>query len=263
MNQTPCGPDHPTEQEEEINLLDLVETIAKRWKLIVILPLCAAVVSLVYSLLFPDIYTATARILPTQQDNFLMGLVVNKKVSADQCVALMQSDVIGNAIIDRFDLMREMGWKYRVNALRVLTKKATITAGKKDGIITISVDDRDPKRAANIANAYIDELLKLLDRLNLNGSGTNQKLYEERLAKARADLARAEDVLKAFQSKNKALDITEQAKGTIKGVAELMAQLASEEVKLTAMRQTLTEESSEVKKSEGGHLGPQVQDRPT
>lgn len=256
---TQCKPD------DEINLLDLIEILVKRWKMIAAITAAAAILSVIVSLLLPNVYTATARILPPQHDNSLMGLMMGmaaggggsqgggiaqllgKGTPADQYVAMMQSDAIGTIILDRFNLMKEMEWKYRVDALKMLTKKVSITAGKKDGLITISVDDKDPKRAADIANAYIEELSKLLGRINVAGSGTNRKFFEERLAQAKVDLARAEDALKSFQSRNKALDITEQAKGTIQGVAELMGQLAAEEVKLSALRQSLTDSSSEVK----------------
>jgi len=265
MNDTSIDSSGQALSDDEINLLDLLEVLAKRWKMIVMVTFSAAIVSVVYSLLLPNVYTATARILPPQQDNTITGLMMgmaaagggsgggglaqlfSKGTPGDQYVAMMQSDAIGNRIIDRFNLMAVMEWKYRVDALNSLKQKVRLEAGKKDGLITISVDDRDPKRAADIANAYIEELSSLLGRINVTGAGTNRKFFEERLAQAKVDLARAEDALKRFQSQNKALDVTEQAKGTIRGVAELMGQLAAEEVKLSALRQTLTESSTEVK----------------
>jgi uncharacterized protein involved in exopolysaccharide biosynthesis len=126
-----------------------------------------------------------------------------------------------------------------------LSKNVKVKAGKKDGIITISVIDKDPQRAAAIANAYVEELDKVLTRVSISSALQNRVFLEERLVKAKKDLVKAEDDLKLFQSKYKAVDIIEQAKGTIKGVAELEGQLALEEVKLAGLGQTFTESSQE------------------
>lgn len=270
-----------------IDFLEYLEVIARNWRMIAKITVIAAAVSVGISLCLPNIYTATTRILPPQQDSSdLIGMLMaapngmgglaadllGKGSPADMYVSILNCEAMSDKIIDRFKLMEQYEDKYRVDTYNDLDKKVDISAGKKDGIITISVEDKDPKRSAAIANAYVEELNKLLAKLNITGAKQNRTYLEERLTKAKVDLARAEDALKQFQSKNKALDITDQAMGTIKGVADLEAQLAAEEVKLSGLRRVLTDSSQEVKnelsiitniktqiaKFEGPHLNSSV-----
>lgn len=247
---------------DTINLLDYLEVIAKNWRMIAKTTGAAAVLSVAISLTLPNIYSATTRILPPQQDSSgLMGMLMGsaggmggvaadllgKGTSADMYVGILNSEAMSDTIIDRFKLMELYGQKYRVVTYKVLGNNVGIAAGKKDGMISITVEDKDPKLAAAIANAYVDELGKLLVKLNITGAGQNRSFYEERLIKARVDLTKAENALKQFQLKNKALDITGQAQGTIKGIADLEAQLAVEEVKLAGMKRVFTDSSQDVR----------------
>jgi uncharacterized protein involved in exopolysaccharide biosynthesis len=247
---------------DAISLLDFFEVIAKNLRMIVRTILIAAIIAVIWSSCLPNIFSATTRILPPQQDSsdmmsLLMGSaggmggmaadLLGKGTSADMYVSILKSEALSDVIIDRFKLMDLYKQKYRVHMYKLLENKVEIVAGKKDTIISIAVEDKDPKLAAAIANAYVEELGKLLVKLNVTGAGQNRTFLEERLTKVKIDLAKAEDALKQFQSKNKALDITEQIKGTIKGVAELESLLAIEEVKLAGIKRTFTASSQEVK----------------
>jgi tyrosine-protein kinase Etk/Wzc len=248
--------------DDTINLLDYLEVIAKRWKMIAIVTTAAFVISIVVSFLLPKIYSSTAMILPPQQDQGMMGMMsqmiggdlsslagsmLGKSTPADQYVSILQSDRIKGAIIDRFKLMEEFKVKYRLDMYDMMDSIADISAGRKDGIISITVEDEDPKRAAAIANAYVDELEKVTVKLSSSGAGRNKVFLEDRLARAKVDLVKAEDALKSYQTKNKALDITEQAKATIEGVAQLKAQLAVQEAQLASLRAYLTDDNDEIK----------------
>lgn len=252
----------PTPNPDTINLLDYLEVVAKNWRMIVRTTIIAAVLSVAYSLCLSNIYTATSRILPPQQDSSgLMGMLMGgagggmggmaadllgKGTPADMYVGILSSEAISDTIIDRFKLMDVYEQKYRVETYKLLDKKVDIAAGKKDGIISIVVEDKDPKLATAIANAYVEELGKLLAKLNITGAGQNRAYLEERLTKAKVDLVKAEDALKVFQSKNKAIDITNQAKASIEGVAMLNAQLAVQEAQLSALLSQFTNSTQEV-----------------
>jgi len=217
--------------------------------------------SIVISLLLPKIYSSTARIIPPQQDQGLMaamkgqmgglaglaGGMLGSGTTGDLYVGMLKSEAVKDVIIDKFKLMDVYEQDYRLDTYEALDDAAAIEIGRKDGIISITVEDKDPARAAEMANAFVGELEKLSVALNITGAGQNRKFLEQRLVKAKLDLARAEDNLKAYQAKNKALDITEQAKVTIGGVAQLRAQLAVQEVQLASLRSYLTDENDEIK----------------
>ena len=177
----------------------------------------------------------------------LAGDLLGKGTTADLYVGILNSRTVKDTIIDRFKLMEVYEQKYRLDTYKVLEAKAAIAAGKKDGIISITVEDKDPKLATDLANAFVEELGKLTVKLSIAGAGQNRGYLEERLAKAKIDLDRTEEMLKIFQSKNNALDVPEQAKAAILGVAQLKAQLVVQEVQLAGMRSRFTDTTQEVK----------------
>lgn len=257
----PPAPPLPLHDEETVNLLDYLEVIAKRWRLIVGTGAVALVLSTGLSLQIKNVYSSTALVLPPQQDSGMLGMMnalsggmatlasdlLGKGSPADMYVGILNSRVVMDTIIDRFKLLEVYRVKYRLDAYKVLDRKVEIEVGKKDGIISVTVEDQDPKRAAAMANAYLEELGKMSVKLNVTGAGENRSYLEQRLAKTKVTLSQAEDALKQFQTKNKALDVPEQAKASIVGVAQLRAQLAAQEVQLAALRSRFTDSTQEVK----------------
>ncbi|MDD2367125.1 MAG: Wzz/FepE/Etk N-terminal domain-containing protein [Desulfuromonadaceae bacterium] len=247
--------------EEEINLLDLLLVLGKNWKTIIGVPFIVAVITAIISLTMPNIYTAKAMILPGDdngggmmsammaQMGGLAGLAggFSRYSKTDLYITMLQSETIKDPLIDRFKLMELYNAKFRTSAYRGLDGCTAISSGKKDGVLTIAVSDKDPKLAASIANAYVDELGKLAIKLNMAGAGKDLAYLEESLAKAKVDLTTAEETLKAFQTRNKVVTVTDQAKATLEGVAQLRAQLIAQEVQLARIRQQFTDESQEVK----------------
>lgn len=247
---------------DTIHMLDYIEVILKRKTLIFNTSCVAFLLALVISLIIPKSYSSTALIIPPQQDSSGMmsafigsmgnlggvaGDLLGKASPADMYVSMLNSDAVSDAIIDRYNLMEAYHEKYRLDAYKTLEKYIHVSVGKKDGIVSITAEDKDPKRAAAIANTYVDELDKMVTKMNVAGSGQNRSFFEERLAKAKAELSQAEDALKRFQSKNMAIDIMDQAKVTVGAVAQLQAQLAVQEVQLETLRRQLTDSSQEVK----------------
>jgi tyrosine-protein kinase Etk/Wzc len=258
---------------EDINLLEVLLVLARQWKMMASVTLAAAVITALVSLLMPDIYTAKAMILPGEEGSGgMMGTMMAQMgnlaglpggggaTRADLYATMLKSDSLKNPIIDRFKLMELYEAKYRANAQSALAEDSSISIGKKDGVITIAVDNENPKLAAGIANAYVEELGKMAAQLGVSGAGTTRAFLEERLGKAKADLAASEETLKNFQSRNKAVAVPEQAKSTLEGVAQLRAQLAAQEVQLASLQQQFSPQSREIRSSKAtiGNLRGQI-----
>ena len=251
---------HSAGRYDEINLLDLLLVLVRHKKLI--LGACAATFLLTcgMTLLMPNIYTATARILPPQQENngfpstlgntgrlaALAGVSVGSG-SGELYVGLLQSRTVADAVIDRFDLMEVYQQKYRSRTYDLLKNHVTVSLGKKDGIITISFDDKDPRRAAAIANAFVEEIKKLNVALNLSSAGRERAFLDERLKVVRQDLLHAEENLKKFQEENKAIRIDDQASAIIEAISRLKGELASKEVEVGVLLTYQTEQNPQVK----------------
>ncbi|WP_298438949.1 Wzz/FepE/Etk N-terminal domain-containing protein [Geobacter sp.] len=248
-------------EEEEINLLELLQVIVRRKRFIVRLCSAVAVVAVVYSLLLPNIYSATAKILPPQKESggglsallgqagALAGLAGGSfglGGSADLYIGILKSRSVADAIIRKLDLAREFKTKSPDETRKALEGAVKIQAGK-DGIITITADSRDPRRAAQLANAFVEELGRRSVELNLSRAGTERIFLEKRLDVVKGDLKRAEDDLKAFQERNKAFKVDAQATATIEGVARLKADIVAKEVQLASLKSYQTEENPEVR----------------
>lgn len=240
------------------DFIDYLAVLYIHKRLIAGLTLVATILSIIVVLLLPGSYTAKAMIMPMEDDkgfgamlSQLGGLAsvvgLSGPTKTDLYMTMLRSETVKDSVIDRFKLLEAYKVKMRVDVYRILDKKVSVSAGKKDGVITIAVDDIDPKRAAEMANAYVEELGYLAVRLNTSSAGNNRVYLEERLVTARADLVKAEEELKSFQAKNKAVSVTDQAKATIEGVAQLRAQLAAQEVQLAILQRQFAEESQKVK----------------
>ncbi len=249
------------EVEEEINLLDLVLVLVRHKRMILLTCATTFVLACGITLLMPNIYTATARLLPPQQEKgglgamlggvsdlaALAGLSVGGGSSGDLYVGMLQSRAVEDPIIERFDLMKVYEQKYRSRVYEALGKHVNVGLGKKDGILTVSVEDKDPRRAAAMANAFVDELKKLNVEFNISSAGRQRQFLEKRLTVVKKDLTEAEDKLKDFQQKNKAIRIDDQAKAIIEAISKLKGDLASKEVELGVALSYQTEQNPQVK----------------
>lgn len=247
---------------DNFNLLDYIEIIVNNLRMIIHNTFFAVLIAIVISLCIKNKYRSTAMILPPQQDSGMMGMMLGamtggtsggiadllgKGTTADLYVSILKSNAINDKIIDRFKLMDLYKEEYRTKMYKSLEKDVAISAGKKDGIISISVMNKDSKLAADIANAYIEELEKSTISLNIKDAKDNMGYLEKRITKTKIDLSTAEENLKRFQSKNKALSVTEQVKATIDGISQLRAQLAMKEIELSALQRQFTDSSQEIK----------------
>lgn len=248
---------------DEIDLLDLLQVVADNLRLLIVGPLAAGLVALGISFLIPPTFTATTTFLPPQQQQSgavamlqslgalggVAGLASGIKTPADQYVAFVESHSVKDALIDRFKLIERYDVKYRDDARKKLgTEKVRVSAGRKDGLVTIEVDDRDPKFAAEMANAHIDELTKLLGRLAVTEAQQRRVFFEEQLKKAKEGLTAAEVALKGTGISEAAVKASPTA--AVGAVASLMAQVAAKEVQISAMRGYLTEGAPDFKRAQ-------------
>ena len=247
-------------EEQEINLLELLQVVVRRKGFI--LKFCAAVVvlSVLYSLSLKNIYTATAKLLPPQKESGgglsallsqaggLAGLAGGMGLggTSDLYMGILKSRSVADAVIRRLDLQKEFKSKTLEDARKSLEGTVKFQAGK-DGIISISADYKDPVKAALLANTFVDELSRRSVQLNLTKVGSERVFLEKRLEVVKQDLRNAENDMKAFQEKYKTIKADSQATVAIESIAKLRAELVSKEVQLATLRNTMTDENSQVK----------------
>ncbi len=247
--------------DEGISLLDLaIPLVQHRW-LLLWLPLLAGLLALGATFLVKPMFTSKVSFLPPQQQQSaaasavaslgalsgLVGSAAGLKSPADQYVALLQSVTVADRLIDEFKLMQVYDTEYRFQARRRLAANARVSLGKKDGLITVEVDDTDPQRAAAIANRHVDELRGLTAKLALTEAQQRRVFFEGQLAKTRDDLTRAQQTLQASGFNPGALKA--EPKAAAEGYARLKAEATNAEVRLQTLRRGLADGTPEVQQA--------------
>jgi capsule polysaccharide export protein KpsE/RkpR len=169
------------------------------------------------------------------------------KNPADQYVAFLKSNSVQDALIDRFKLIDRFETKFREDTRSALAVGVQIASGK-DGLISIGTSDKDPVFAAELANAYVEELGKLLSRLAVTEAQQRRLFFEKQLNNAKNNLIKAEQALKSSGVNSSALKANPIA--AVEGLAKLKAGITAQEIKVASMRGYLTESAPDFKQAQ-------------
>ena len=246
------------EDDEGISLSELFSILLAQWQRIVGSAFAAGLLALGVAFLLPPVYTARTVILPPQQQQSsasaalsslgalagLAGGAAGLKSPADQYVAMMQSVTVSNRIIDQFKLIEVYESKFRVDAQKELSEKVRIVSGKKDGLITIEVDDVSPERSAAMANSYVEALRSLTTTLAVTEAQQRRVFFELQLEKTKEKLTQAQVALQGSGFNSGALKA--EPKAAAEGYAKLRAEVTAGEVRLQALRGMLADNAPEI-----------------
>jgi uncharacterized protein involved in exopolysaccharide biosynthesis len=246
----------------EFTSLDFLITVVRHKRLILRFTLAAAVVASIVAWLIPNKYTAVAVVLPPQQSSVsssmlsqiagssaiasLAGAGLGIKNSGDMYAALFHLRTVEDSLIQRFGLMSRYRKKTMYDTREAFETRSTVVLGTKDGLIRVSVEDRDPKFAAEIANGYVDEFSKLSAQLAITEASQRRLFFQQQLLDAREKLTVAEEAMKSTQRSTGVLQIDSQARALIETAAALRGQVVAKEVQIQAMRSFATEDNPEL-----------------
>ena len=237
---------------DEISLLVLLSVLVKHKKLVLGLPFVVAVVVSGITLTMPNIYTGTTKILPPQQNQSGASALVSQlgglaalagavtKSSTDIYVGMLKSRTVADNLIQKFGLIKVYDAEYPSMARKRLERETVILAGK-DGIVTIEVDDKDPKRAAELANAYVDELLKISQVLAVTEAAQRRLFFERQFAQAKENLANAEVLARQALQQGGLVKVDDQGRTLVEATARIRVLISIKEVQIGAMRAFATD----------------------
>jgi uncharacterized protein involved in exopolysaccharide biosynthesis len=239
--------------DDELSLLDLLITLLKRKKAILLTTVAGAALSVGISLVLPNVYQATATLLPPQQQQSgaaamlsqLSGLagaaggVAGIKNPSDLYIGMLKSRTVADHIVKRFDLKKVYDVDSQELARQQLAANTDFTSGK-DGLIVIQVEDRSQKLVADLANAYTAELLDLTKVLAVTEAGQRRLFYERQLNSTKDSLAKAEAALKGNLDAQGMMSVETEGKAVLETVGRLRAQISAKEIELNAMRPFVT-----------------------
>ena len=249
-------------KDDEISLLDLLIVLAERKGIILSVTAAFAIGAIIVSLLLPTRYTATVTVLTPQQSSSMGAALASQlgsmggmaalaggsllKNPNDMYVAMFKSRTVEDAMVQHFGLMQEYHAKFSSDARKAFEGHATVDGSGKDGLIRISVQDRDPRRAADLANGYVDQFRLQSQHLAITEASQRRLFFEQQLEQAKDNLSNAEEAMKHTEQKTGVIQLDSQARALIESAASLRAQVAAKEVQIQGMRTYATGENSQV-----------------
>ena len=251
--------------KEGVTALDYLIFVMKWKRLITLITVSCFAAIVIISMFLPKKYLAETKVLLPQQGSQSLSLQVQSQLglaalpnvlsggvrtTSDLYAALLKSRAVLDRVIDRFNLMKVYRETYREDARQNLVKALSIQDMKKSGMIIIGVEDRDPARSAELANAFVEELRNLTQYIAVTEASQRRLFFEEQLKNTKEALIRAEESMKGYQEQTGAIEIKEQTKAIIESIAQLRAQIAAKEVELKVLRSYATPKNPDLQKIE-------------
>ena len=249
-------------ENNQNSILDLLIVVAERKRLVLSITATLAVGSLIVSFILPRRYTATVTLLPPAQNSSmaaaltaqlgslngmaaLAGGGLGLKNPNDMYVGMFKSRTVEDGMIQRFNLAQEYGVSLASDARKIFQRRTAVDGSGKDGLIHISVEDRDPRRAAELANGYVEQYRSLSEHLATTEAAQRRLFFERQLETAKDNLANSEEAMKKTEQKTGMLQLDSQARALIESAASLRAQIAAKEVEIQSMATFATGENSQ------------------
>jgi uncharacterized protein involved in exopolysaccharide biosynthesis len=251
------------QRDQEVSVLDLLIILAQRKRLILRITAAFAILAALVSLILPKRYTATVVLLPPQQNSTMGGILASQmggmagvaalagaslgiKNPNDMFVGMFKSGTVEGAMVQHFDLMKEYHARYLSDARKDFESHVVVDGSGKDGFIRISVRDPDPRRAADLANGYVDQFRSLSQHLAITEASQRRLFFEQQLGQAKNNLADAEEALKKTELTTGVIQLDSQTRALVEAAATLRAQIEAKEVQIEGMQTYATGENSEV-----------------
>ena len=254
-------------EEREPTLLDYWQVVyARRMRIITFCTVVVAV-TLVVSFMLPKIYESTATLLPQLESNTGLGLGLGSLLSSsvagtaaqtlgislpgapatpmDVFLAMLKSRIMADEVVKQFNLIERYEKTTMQDARKALESAISIVV-TKEKVIKVTVEEKDPKMAADIANFYVSNLERLNQTLTTSKARENRKFIEERVKETQGTMVKLENALKEFQTQNRTVAIEAQSKAMIEAAAMIQAQIMAQEVQLRVIGTYLSPDNPEV-----------------
>jgi tyrosine-protein kinase Etk/Wzc len=255
-------------QQSEVSLIEILTELARRKWLIAKITGAAALAGVLVSLLLPVRYTAVTKLMPPQQTQSSATLLMNQLMNSgagslaamagaglglkspnDIYVGMLNSRPVADAMIKKFDLETVYRDKDMTAARKDLADYTQVVS-EKSGFISVSVTDRDKKRAASMANEYTVQLRSLTQNIAVTEASQRRLFYERQLKEAKDELLNAEAAFQQVQKTKGLVQLDAQGRALIESLTMLRAQIAAKEVELQAMRTYATNSNPSVQIAE-------------
>jgi len=276
VRQSPAAPDSELREPEVFEEQELgarrereaefLRLLWNRRQLLLRAVVVGALGSIVIAFLIPKSYTSTTQLMPpdTQSTSGLAmmaaladkagsglgpvaGDLLGLKSSGDLFIGVLKSQTVQDDLVEEFGLRKEYGERLLVDARTTLDENTVVSEDRKSGIISITVTDRNPERAAALANSYVDRLNSLISELSTSSAHRERVFLEGRLKTVKEDLDQASDQLARFSSKNGTLDIQQEGKAILDAASSIAGEMIAARSQLEGLRQIYTDNNPRVR----------------
>lgn len=247
----------------EVSILDVLLALGPHRRMIFFVVIVGAALGYGLSWLVRPSYTARTVVLPPQQNQSLAASMMSElsslgalsglaegglgmKNQVDLYAALLKSETVEDGLIKKFDLQHEYKAKYLSQARKGLAKHSTIKTDLKSNLITIAFTDHDPKRAAAVANGYVDEYRDLSQHLAISEASQRRLFFQQQMAQAKQQLDYAEQALVSTEQKTGLVALDSQVRAQIASAAELRAQITVKQAEIQSMQAYATPENPQL-----------------
>ncbi|MGC9198627.1 MAG: GumC family protein [Acidobacteriaceae bacterium] len=250
-------------EDDEISLLDLLIVLADRKRTVLWTTGTFAVLAIVISLLLPARYTATTTLLPPASSNSVSSMLASQlgslggmaamaggglslKNPNDRYVSMLRSQTVEDLMVKRYGLMKEYHAHYLSDARKDFEAHATVDGDGKDGLIHISIEDHDPRKAAEMANGYVEAYRYLSQHLAISEASQRRLFFQQELQDAKNNLADAEVALEQTELKTGIIQPDSEERALIDSAATLRAQITALNVQIQGMQTYATGENAQL-----------------
>jgi tyrosine-protein kinase Etk/Wzc len=270
-------PERGSSAHGQISVLDLLIIVAERKRMIFLVTLTFALLALAVSFILPTRYTATVTLLPPQQGSSvgmalaselgsmggvgaiaggsgglsaLAGSALGIGNTNDMYVAMLRSKTVEDAMVQHYGLMQEYHKRYLSDTRKEFEHYTTVNGSGKDRLIHISVEDHDPRRAAELANGYVAQFRDLTQHMAITEAAQRRLFFGEQLKDANQKLESAEEAFKETEQKTGFIELSSQARALIESAASLRAQIVGLETQIQGMQTYATGQNAELARAQ-------------
>ncbi len=232
-----------------------------RW-LVIGSSLVAAIVAVVISLNIPNEYEAGARVLPPESGGGGLGALIGdlSPIAASMLqgggsnytryLSILTSRSTLDRVVQRFHLIEvyevEDDPNPQAAARAMLFTHLNVGVDLEYDFMFINAIDRDPRRAADIANFLVQELNRRNQELSAENAGTNRRYIQERYEAAETALDSLRGEMQRFQEAHGVIELPTMAQAFMESVAQQEAQVTQAEVQYEALRAQYGPDNPEV-----------------
>jgi uncharacterized protein involved in exopolysaccharide biosynthesis len=249
---------------DELSLIDLLIILAEGKRIIFAVTAGFAIFAILVSLILPKSYTATLTLLPPQESSSmssalnsqlgsigaLLGSGLGLKNTNDTYVGLFKSEALENSMVEHFGLIQQYHVKFLSDARKAFESHVKLDGSGKDGMIHISIVDKDPVRAAELTNGYVDQFRLLSENIAITEASQRRLFFQKELEKTKDQLATAEEALKQTESTTGVMQVDMQARALTESATSLRGQIAAKKVQIQGMETYATGENYQLVQAE-------------